>query len=86
MNEVQSYPYKCTYCGRSGKYKARLMGIAMDYKCPHDGHDLVVQSPSTATAETFSTGARATEPTQEEFATKLSPAIINKLEKAGTRL
>lgn len=87
MNDAQTFPFKCTYCGRSGKYKARSIVIAQSFKCPHDGAKLIVQEPVSLKQETYTTevGVAAIEEVIE-FTHKLSAAVVNKLKAAGARI
>lgn len=84
MNDVQAYPYKCTYCGRSGRYRARIMGIVLDYRCPHDGARLIVQEPMVRIEETETVSVGGVGEAVIEFEHKLSSAIVNKLKSVST--
>lgn len=84
MNQAQAYPYKCTYCGRSGKYKATSGAIAAAFKCPHDGAALIVQEPASPFKETVSAGGVVEE--VKEFAHKISDAVAKKLKGIGVNL
>lgn len=84
MNEVRSYPYKCTYCERTGKYKARELGIAMDFRCPHDGATLIFQEPMAHLVIDAIEGVQVTDLPAiaeeiAEFTHHLSDEIIRKL-------
>lgn len=75
--KVQSFPYKCTYCGRSGKYKTGNMALAMDFKCPHDGATMIYQAPATPMVEVFELPEVVEE--MVEFTHKLDDAIVRRL-------
>ena len=74
MTGVQSFLYKCTYCGRKGKYIASSFYVALDYKCPHDGAKLMFQEP----IETVATADEVA-----EYTNKLSDEVVNKIASFG---
>lgn len=78
MIGVQAYPYKCTYCGRSGKYRTTERHLALDFHCPHDGAKLIVQDPVTPFVETETYSTTEVEEVVE-FTHKLSDAVIARL-------
>jgi hypothetical protein len=53
------------------------MALAMDFKCPYDGAELIIQSPATPFIEPF----KVPEVVEEmiEFEHKISEAVINRL-------
>lgn len=84
---MRSYPYKCTYCARTGKYKAREIGIALDFRCPHDGSKLTFQEPILMIDAGSENGIQVIEApalVKEviEFVHHLSDAIVSKLRNA----
>lgn len=85
MNEVQTYPYKCTYCNRAGKYRTGSKQLAMAFRCPHDGQKLIVQEPVTPFVETETYSSTVMDEVVE-FAHKLSDAVISRLKSAGVKL
>lgn len=74
IQEARAYPYKCTCCGRKGKYKTAI--FPPDFRCPHDAGKLIFQTPiDFKPQETVSAG----EVTEDQIDDTFTMKVLSKI-------